>query len=1032
MRHELSCARRALRAGGVHRSRRPYRTLGSLALALLSSAVPGVSPAAAQGTAQQGVVAGTVVAEASQRPIPGAEVAVTGQPGKGAVTDASGHFRIGGLTGAAGTQLTLNARMLGYRAATLTARLGATDVKFALTERLVELNNVVVTGTAGGQQQRALGNSVAKINAAEVVATAPVPSVQDLINGRAPGVVVLPGTGMVGSGSRIRIRGPSSFSLSGDPLIYVDGVRVDNETGSGMQVQAFGSGVVSRLNDFNPDEIESIEILKGPAAATLYGTEASNGVINIITKKGSATGTRYSFTAREGANWFQNALGRTPTNYWMDPTGTIQSVNVVATENARGTPIWRTGKIGDYSADMSGGAGTLRYYAAAGLIGDQGADPTNAKRQFSGRTNLQIIPSEKFDLATSLGYIQGVTNLTCEGGCGGATWGSFFSNPANLAKNCPPNADVGCGWGRGFQSSPPESDRAMQDWQNVNRVTGSATLNFKPFSWMTHRLVAGTDFTQEKDQELLPYLTNDTLRYFWGQTADGYKYQNRREIVYNTYDYTGTAHFNLSSRISSATSIGAQYYTKHISSITAEGDFFPAPGLETISSAATKPTTSDDFLDNNTLGYYAQEQFGWQDRLFLTGAVRVDNNSSFGKDVKWVTYPKASLSWVLNEEPFFKAHLPSFVNTFKLRAAYGQSGQQPDIFTALRTFNPVPGPNGTPALTPGTTGNPNLAPERGIETEGGFEADFLNERFGIDFTYYNKLTKNAILLRGVAPSTGFGGNSQYVNAGQILNKGIEALFKAQVISSTNYGWDLNLNISHNTGLVKKLSGTDTTIVSGYTQQRVGYAPFSWFAERVVSAQYDPTTKRAINAMCDDGKGGTTPCLNANGKVIAPRVYLGREVPSLEGSFGSDIRFLGHFRLGTMIDFKRGFKRLDNNLRIRCQIFRTCLENIEPQNYDPRVVVQMQTNGTLRDFVINDASFAKLRELSLSFDAPPNYSRLVGAKSASLSIAGRNLHTWTKYTGTDPESYFLSNNGYGTDQAELPQLTSFVFTVHLTY
>lgn len=1031
MEHAVSCTERAL-AGRTDRRRKLPRpalvALVVLASAVLASAVLGVSAAGAQ----EGVIAGTVVAQASQRPLPGVQVTVPGQAGKGAVTDASGHFRIVGLAGASGSQVTLNARILGYRAAAPTVRLGAANVEIALAERLVELNQVVVTGTVGGQQARALGNSVARINAADVVATAPVPSVQALINGRAPGVTVLPGTGMVGSGSRIRIRGASSFSLSGDPLIYVDGVRVNNETGSGLAVQAFGSGVVSRLNDFDPQEIESIEILKGPAAATLYGTEASNGVINIITKKGSATGTRYSFTAKEGSNFFQNDVGRTPTNYWRDPTGKIQSVNVIQTENLRGTPVYRTGKIGDYSADMSGGAGTLRYYASGGLIGEDGADPTNAHRQFSGRTNLQITPGPKFDIAANLGYIAGVTNLSCEAGCGGATWGSFFSNPANLASNCPANADVGCGWGRGFQSSPPEADRAMQDWQNINRFTGSATMNFKPLSWMTHRLVAGTDFSQEKNQELLPYLTNDTLRYFWGQQANGYKYQNRREIVYNTYDYTGTAHFDVTSSLNSATSFGAQYYTKHFSSITAEGDFFPAPGLVTISSAATKPTTSDDFLDNNTLGYYAQQQFGWRDRLFLTGAVRVDNNSSFGKNVKWVTYPKASLSWVLNEEPFFKAHTPNLLNTFKLRLAYGQSGQQPDIFTALRTYSPVPGPNSTAALTPGTIGNPNLAPERGIETEAGFDAAFLNDRLGLDFTYYHKVTKNAILLRGVAPSSGFGANSQYVNAGQILNHGIEALFKADIISAKNYGWNVTLNVSHNTGLVQKLSGTDTTIVSGSTQQRIGYSPFSWFRERVVSAQFDTVTHRAINPMCDDGKGGAMPCFSASGQVIAPRVYLGREIPPVEGSVNSDIRFLGRFRLSTMVDFKNGYKRYDNNLRIRCQIFRTCMENLEPQNYDPKLIAQMQTNGTLVDFVVKDASFAKLREVSLTYDAAPSISGLVGAGSASVSFAGRNLHTWTNYTGLDPESYFLSNNGYGTDQAELPQLTSFVLTVHLTY
>ncbi|MGH7635046.1 MAG: carboxypeptidase-like regulatory domain-containing protein, partial [Gemmatimonadaceae bacterium] len=235
--------------------------------------------------AQSGEVSGTVVSESSQRPIAGVQIVVEGQTGTGTVTDASGHFHISRVAGA---QVTLNARMLGFRPASQTVRVGATDIRFALTDRPIELNQVVVTGTAGGQQQRALGNSVAKINAAEVVANAPIPSVESLINGRAPGVTVMPGTGMIGAGANIRIRGVSTFSLSGDPLIYVDGVRVDNQTGTGMSIQAFGSGVVSRLNDFDPNDIESIEILKGPAAATLYGTEAARGVINIITKKGAA------------------------------------------------------------------------------------------------------------------------------------------------------------------------------------------------------------------------------------------------------------------------------------------------------------------------------------------------------------------------------------------------------------------------------------------------------------------------------------------------------------------------------------------------------------------------------------------------------------------------------------------------------------------------------------------------------------------------------------------------------------------------
>jgi TonB-linked SusC/RagA family outer membrane protein len=1006
----------------------PRRRAMLAAWAALVLAALGAAPTVLR--AQENVVAGTVVTERSDRPIPGAQVYVQGDVSKGVIADASGRFRIAGLSGAT---VTLNVRMIGYRAISQSVRVGTMNVRFAMSERAVELDQVVVTGTAGGQQQRAIGNSVARVDAANVVATAPVNSMQDLINGRAPGVVVMPGTGMVGAGSKIRIRGMSSFSLSGDPLIYVDGVRVNNETGSGLAVQAFGAGVVSRLNDFNPEEIASIEILKGPAAATLYGTEAARGVINIITKRGAASGTQYAFTVKQGSNWFQDAANRVPTNYWRDPSGVVQSVNVYQTEAARGTPIFRTGQLRGYSANVSGGANALRYFASADVNNDQGIEPNNERRQFSGRTNLSIAPNSKVDLQTSLGYVNSHTSLSCEGGCGGATWGAWYSTPANLPQNCGA-ADTACAWARGFNSSPPEVDRAMQDWQDVTRMTGSAAVSFQPFAWMKHRLSIGTDFTQEKNEELLPYLTNDTLRFYWGQNADGWKYQNRREIVYNSYDYVGSLIFNPTSSLNSTTSAGTQYYQKHISYITAEGDHFPAPGLETVTGGSTKSVTEDGIQDSRTLGFYVQQQFGWQDRLFLTGAVRVDNNSAFGKDIKWVTYPKASLSWVLNEEPLFKQYAPSLLSTMKLRTAYGQSGQQPDIFTALRTLRPVPG-SGTGALTPQFYGNPNLGPERGAETEVGFDAGFFNDRIGLDFTYYHTRTRDAILSRPVAPSTGFGANNQFVNAGAILNTGVEALIKASILSSPRFGWDVNLNLSKNNGKVERLNGTDTTIVVGSLQHRVGYAPWSFFRERVVSADYDPVTKKAINAMCDDGKGGSTPCFNANGAVIAPRVYLGRAVPDFEGSFSSTVRLFERFRFNGMLDFKSGYKKTDNNLRIRCQIFNTCLERVYPETTDPKALAGMQTNGTIVDWAISDARYMKLRELSLTYDLPELYLRRFGARSSSVSVAARNLHTWTPYSGLDPESQFLGaslTTPQYLDQAQLPQLTSWVVTMHLTY
>src|SRR5690606_38637851 len=217
-----------------------------------------------------------------------------------------------------------------------------------------------------------IGNAVSTVNASDIVEAAPVRNMQEMLNGRAAGVFVVPSSGMVGGGQRIRIRGTNTFSLASDPLIYVDGVRVNNESSSGLSMQAFGSAPVSRLNDFNPEDIESIEILKGPAAATLYGTEASRGVINIITRRGRSGETTYNFTTRQGASWFSDPAGRLPTNYWRAPSGEIQSLHIHEREKAAGRDIFRTGRMQGYTASVSGGSGSVRYFVSGDYDDDEG------------------------------------------------------------------------------------------------------------------------------------------------------------------------------------------------------------------------------------------------------------------------------------------------------------------------------------------------------------------------------------------------------------------------------------------------------------------------------------------------------------------------------------------------------------------------------------------------------------------------------------------------------------------------------------
>ena len=1022
-------------------------TLARAGAAMLAAALVAVpNTARAQ---ESGVIGGRVVTQSGSRPIVGAQVTVQDQGGRGAVTDASGRFRITGLTG---SDVVVSVRMLGYQALNQTVRVGSTDLQFAMSERALELNRVVVTGTAGVTQKREVGTSVPQVNVADVTAKQVTPSVDALLNGRAPGVAILPGTGMVGAGARVRIRGIGSFSLSADPLVYIDGVRVNNQTSTGISIQAFGSAVISRLNDIDPEQIETIEVLKGPAAATLYGTEAARGVINIITKKGNSGGVSYNFKVSTGQNIFQNADGRIATNWChvntpagggtptCDPNGTgpLLGLNVVRRQDSLGAPIFRKGLLQNYEANVSGGSGIFQYFAAGSMTANQGVDPSNEDNKKSFRTNLTITPNDKVNLQTNFGYVYGRTRIACEGGCGGLMWDSEYSTPANLPQFCKPT-DIPCTWVQGFNGTPPAANGVLQDWQNLNRLTVSATINYNPFSWFSNRFAVGTDVTQEGNIEFVPYLTNDTLANFWGSAAKGYRFNNQHQATYNTYDYTGTLNFKLRPYLGSKTSGGVQYYTNYNTFLTTEGDFFPAPGLETISSAGTIQPTGENWTRNNTLGFYGQQEFSYNDRLFLTGAVRVDNNSAFGSEIKWVTYPKVSASYVVSEEPSIAPHLPSWLNSLRLRAAYGGSGQQPSLNTALQTLEPVAGPNGKSILTPSRIGNPNLKPERVLGTELGFETGMFNDRFGIDFTYFHDDSRDAILSRGVAPGTGFGTNLQFFNAGEIVKSGIEAGFKAQVANRRSFAWDMNVNLATVHAKILRLNGRDTVIDNGFNAHRIGHSPFDWFTQRVVGvtkSTYDPATNKVTIAkadmMCDDGHGGAVACYNSGGLVVAPKVFLGHSVPTFTGSLSNTFTIFNNWRLSAMLDAASGFKRLDNNIRIRCQLFHTCMEYVQPQNTDPRLLAQYFSGGPLRDFTINDAGYVKFRELSLAYDVPSRYSARVGARGATLAASVRNLGMWTSYTGIDPESQFVAGSPTQVDQAELPQLLTWAFTVRLNY
>ena len=964
---------------------------------------------------------GQVVDSSSNAPVVGASIQVEGTS-LGAVTDTAGRYSIAGV--AAGSQ-TLVARRLGFAPRRRTVTVGADGdlvVDFALRPSPTSLSEVIVTGTAGGQQRRELGNAVGEVNAPAVLAKSQAPDLSSLLNSRVAGVSIVPSTGRLGAGPNIEIRGISSLSLDNTPLIYIDGVRVSNRTGGGPTTfgnGGFGSqnaGVVGRLNDINPDEIESIQIIKGPAAATIYGTEAANGVIQIITKKGSSGAPVWNLQVQQGGVYFRNPEGRMPTNFAPDTTGAITAFNGVKAREAAGAPIFTTGKTYDYDGSVSGGFGIGNYFVSSNYQDEHGIEPNNFITQYSAHANLNLAPDPKYSIGTSLNYVQGNYHT-------GADVGLSAMLGAELGQNnifSVPGAD-------GFYPNvPPNVPQALFDnSDDIHRFTGSATFNHTPISWFTQRLIIGLDYTNE-DGRGLELFAPPALAPFTLGNAAGRIGQTLTSTSLTTADYNGTAKFNLTPSISSATSLGGQWYRTALHESFLGGIGFPGPGITTVSGTATALPSSQGDTINTTIGGYGQEEIGLNDRLFVTGALRVDNNSAFGSQFKWITYPKVSASWILSEEPFWKV---GFVDALKLRAAYGESGRAPLAFSALRSYLPVQGPNGTNAFTSGGFGNANLKPERGKEIETGLESDLWN-RLHIDFTYFNKHTTNEIVAQPVAPSLGFTG-TQFQNLGQVNNHGIELQATLQVLQMPNFAWEIagNFATAHNT--IISLGGVPSLLTTAGQANVVGFPIESYFSRKVVSATVDPTSGAVSNVMCAGGAGsGPVDCANA------PFVYIGSSTPTNTGSIGNTFTLFKKLRLYALVDWKRGNVLANNIDELRCDGLLgigLCDVNYHPQKYAPQFVAEASFSGFVsqtQDQFFQDASFVKLREVSATYSLPDHL--LPGIERASFTLAARELALWTKYKGPDPEVNMFATGLVTGDQGVVPPLSRFVATLNLTF
>ena len=457
------------------------------------------------------------------------------------------------------------------------------------------------------------------------------------------------------------------------------------------------------------------------------------------------------------------------------------------------------------------------------------------------------------------------------------------------------------------------------------------------------------------------------------------------ETQLETLDYSGTVNYDATNQIGTATSFGFQYYKKRVWEVQAEGDEFASEALSTVGAAA-RTTAFEEQTENVTVGFYVQEQLSWEDRLFLTGAVRIDENSAFGTDFGAQAYPKVSATWVISEESFWNV---GFLNPLRLRGAWGEAGRQPDTFASTRIYRPVTGVGGRPALTTSNLGNANLGPERGQELEIGFDSGFWDERFQLGFTQYWKSTKDAIVDAPVRPSLGFPGR-QFINAGQIDNWGTEVTLDLQLLQQNPVRWDVGVGFSYNDNEIIALGDIDRIPIQRGREHVVGFPLAGFHDFKVVSADFvSGSSGSTTNRMCDGGvafKGGflqggpTVDCADA------PRVYWGPTHSRWTVNANSTWTVFEDWRLFVSVAGSGGGLLHADQIPAKHTSWKNSLAIFEKT--DPIFMGQLAKSRNPTGLI--DNGYLSLQEVGLQYDIPSAWAGRMGADRASLSVGVRNL------------------------------------------
>lgn len=1021
--------------------------------------------------AQNATLTGRVVDQATGQPLSDVRVLVAGTP-RGSRTGEDGRFQIVGVPSGS---VEVRAIRIGYEGQAKTVNIGqglTETVDFALHQAATTLDQVTVNATGEIQRRRESGVSTAKIDSSSVN-MASVQNFSDVLSSRAAGVVVQQAGGTTGGSSRIRIRGSNSINLANDPLLIIDGVRVNNNPNS--TAIGVGGQTPSRFNDINPEDVENVEVIKGPAAAALYGTAASNGVIQVTTKRGKSGRARWQTNAEYGTVREQGVYNHNYRQIGTNVNGTRNTdcnldnqIRGICTPKADSLlnilPLalaspFRDGWREQFGTNVSGGSDVTQYYLGSDFEREEGVYAVNWLTKANVRANVNAQVRPNLQMSVNAGYTGSRLRLPQNdnnvfGAISGSLIGKAFDchTAAQTAAGLPPN-DITCGTdtlSRGYRNPNHPATRifAIDTRQNVERLLGSVQANWQPASWLSVIGVGGMDLLERDDQETLP---SGAVTVF---NPEGYRQVNKAQIRTYSGNSSASGTFGLRDNLRSVSTVGIQWNREAFNRSDALG-FTLLPGTSSLGGTSTLFSVGESSTDIITLGYIATQRFEWRDKVFISGGFRADKNSNFGVNLPFVKYPSAQVSWVIGEESWFPK--TNAVNALRLRWAIGESGQRPDFRQADKFFNPVAvnvAGVEVSGITLGGAGNADLKPERTKEYEFGFDVGLIGDRVNFEFTKYSKKTQDALIGRVLAPSLG-ATNTQLVNLGQVSNKGYEYLIDLRPVTTEKFKLGVLFNGSVNDNKVENLGTGITPIIfglGGATQRHQNGYPLGGYwdwhlvsfadlnGDGIISRVNCPTYNGVVNPQiaggpaCEVVLNGGTPFGVSPASKGDTAVYLGNPLGRTELAITPSVTLFNWLNVRALFDHRGGLTLNNSTEFFRCSTSGALCQAIEDKSASlleqaKAISTRMGARGTY----FEKADFWKLRELSFTANLPQSFATFLHSGSGSITLSGRNLKTWTDYTGLDPELNTSSASNFNTaDFLTQPPTKYWVARLNLTF